>query len=263
MKSIKGLTQPTPGLQRYLNAYPWQGITRHTEEWERFRKSKKSAYKELLKRIKALQNGLCAFCETELKQWPHDSPDHQIEHFHPKSQACNATSAIDWMFTPDNLLAACAGGLSALNRLPPIHENLSCGQAKGDQILDDIILKPSTLPLQPSLFTVTYEGLLKVNAAHCAAVGIPVERAQQTIEKLNLNCPRLKTARRTVMEGLEAEEQALGIDKMNDAAATAALTAMARRHLLPDRYTHCLPPFFTTRRSFFLALGERVIAQGR
>lgn len=259
MKRIKGLTQPTPGLQRYLDEHPWTGIARETREWKQFRDYESSAaYNELMAELEQLQQGLCAFCEIELTEL-----NHQIEHFHPKSKNASSASAADWMFIPDNLLAACKGGsvsyLEPPHSLPPIHTNQSCGQAKGDEILDDIILKPSTLSLQPSFFTVSSDGLLNVNRDHCDAASC--NKAEKTIEKLNLNCTRLKNARRTVREALEEEQQIRGINTMDDETAIAELTTMATSHLQPDPATDRLLPFFTTRRSFFGGLAEKIIAQ--
>ena len=79
---------------------------------------------------------------------------------------------------------------------------------------------------------------------------VPSNRVQAHIDHLGLNVPRLRIARSTLYHELQRGFDALGEDTM--------WTAFAVAQLLPDTDGR-LAPFFTTARSFFGPLAERIL----
>ncbi|EDN71204.1 conserved hypothetical protein [Beggiatoa sp. PS] len=193
MKKVKQFDMLPEDLQQFLTTYPPD--KRNKQDWNAFRNHESGkTYNNLIQALIDIQRGLCAYCEINLIE-----NDYQIEHFHPKSDIC---SEMDWMFEITNLFAACKGGTQTnlfgtktrhpdLNRcLPPIKKNRSCGEAKDDNVMDDEILKPSELPISPSLFSITRkpsvgivnknkdkEGALKVNENTCLQAGIDPKKS--------------------------------------------------------------------------------------
>ena len=137
--------------------------------------------------------------------------DRQVEHFHPKS---DTASDVNWTFEPSNLFAACKGGTNPNSpdtaRQPrrPSKRSRSCGEAKGNKILDGSdqgqakILKPSKLPTDPCLFQVFDNGSIRADSNACTQVDIAIEVAEATIRELNLDCERLRNARGAVWQEL-------------------------------------------------------------
>jgi uncharacterized protein (TIGR02646 family) len=212
MKKVKQIDTVPVYLQQFLKAYPPE--KRDKRDWNVFKNEEYQAYNKLIQALIDIQHGLCAYCEINLVE-----NDYQIEHFHPKSDISHKT---DWMFEITNLFAACKGDTQTnlfgtktrqpdpTRCLPPIKKNRSCGEAKDDNVMDDEILKPSDLPISPSLFSITRkppggivnkvkEGALKVNENACLQAGIDPKKVETTIDTFNLNCDRLCLARKTVL----------------------------------------------------------------
>lgn len=142
--------------------------------------------------------------------------------------------------------------------------------------MDDEILKPSELPISPSLFSITRkpsvgivnknkdkEGALKVNENTCLQAGIDPKKVQTTIEAFNLNCDRLCLARKTVLEKLEEDyecELAYLGENPSDEQIKLALEKMAKYNLVVNQ-DGTLQAFFSTIQIFFLPIGESVLAQ--
>ncbi|RKZ85652.1 MAG: TIGR02646 family protein [Candidatus Parabeggiatoa sp. nov. 1] len=276
MKKVKQLDTVPVCLQQFLTAYSPE--KRDKGDWNAFRNHEGGkTYSNLIQTLIDIQYGLCAYCEINLIE-----NDYQIEHFHPKSDISPET---DWMFEITNLFAACKGGTQTNlfgtktrqpdpNRcLPPIKKNRSCGEAKDDHVMDDEILKPSELPISPSLFSITRkppggivnkikEGALKVNENACLQAGIDPKIVTTTIDAFNLNCERLCLARKTVLEKLEADFELeladLG-ENPSDKQIKSALEKMAKYNLAVNQ-DGTLPAFFSTIR-IFLPIAESVLAQ--
>ena len=252
MKRIRKLPGPPSGLANYLEVETKQS----SASWAAFRDYEAgAAYRELREALTNYQRGLCGYCEIDLLPL-----DRQIEHVVPQSDPQQGEAlALD----PTNMIACCTGG-SARNLygpdagddekryLPPARRNISCGQAKGGNTNADF-LDPRTLPALPSLLRVRLDGRIEADAQACAVANLSVERVRRTIELLRLNVERLRLAREKHWRGLTDAWQAYYNDP-------AVLEDAARTELLPVPSGN-LPRFFTTSRSYFAELGERILAK--
>jgi uncharacterized protein (TIGR02646 family) len=240
VKRVPQLAKAPPGLLTFLENEP-------AGNWEQFRNyldhAGNSAYKELILALEQAQSGLCAYCEINLRDI-----DRQVEHFHPKS---DDTAGVNWTFIPSNLFAACKGGTNlhtgeSKRSLPPAKLNLSCGEAKGKQILDGEILNPAMLPEKALVFLVNDEGKIEANKSVCEATATDFVKAQATVVRLNLNCKRLMNARADVWQFMESDfEQRIESGE----SELDALADMAATYLTPDSQGR-LQAFFTTIHSY-------------
>ncbi len=182
--------------------------------WDRFRSD--PTYKGALQVLLGAQQGLCAYCERRLtRESGHlQGIDRQIEHV--LSKAGGAGRVLDF----DNFVLCCSGG-SQRERDPRYldpdrhyqgGENVSCGQAKGEQDLP-VGCDPRLFPWLPSVIEVGIDGKLLASPGACAQEGIDPKDLQQTVDEiLNLNCERLRVPRskiagnvqRWILEILEA-----------------------------------------------------------
>ena len=113
-------------------------------------------------------------------------------------------------------------------------------------------LDPRNLPALPSLLRVFDDGRIEADAAACTSAGVSPEDVNRTIETLNLNARRLRAARESRWRTLNEE--------WGDWTDRHHLHEAARRELLPlDRGR--LPQFFTTARSYFGPVAERVLGE--
>lgn len=244
MKRIRGLPDPPAGLQDYLEAETQRA------SWEGFRSHDGGrAHRELIQDLTDLQHRLCGYCEIGLTEL-----DHQVEHVLPRSDPVQGRSlALDYR----NLIACCKGGTRRGSEdsryLRPVRRNRSCGEKKGACMIP-ASLEPRNLPALPSLVRVFDDGRIEADAAACASLGASPEDVNRTIEMLNLNARRLRVAR-------ERRWRALN-DEWGDWAGLSDrdhLHGAARRELLPDHGR--LPQFFTTARSYFGPVAERVLGE--
>lgn len=244
MKHIRALHEPASGLRDYLDHV-------RDPEWDEFRSHDAGgSHKELLDGLTDLQHGLCGYCEIDLIEL-----DRQVEHWVPRSDPVGASRALD----VTNMIACCKGGTEGAygsNRLAdetryrePVRRHQSCGQKKGGQVNDDLI-DPRTLPALPSLTRVIVNGRMEADVPACESVGVSADRVRRTIEFLGLNVGRLRDARerhwRALSDAWEDFAEDLGV--MEEAA---------RGELLPKKGR--LPRFFTTNRSYFGSVSERVL----
>ena len=138
---------------------------------------------------------LSAYCELNL-----DPDNEQVAHFHPKS---DTTTYHNWALAWMNLWLACKGGSQTwmtepYRYCPPLPDNLSCDECKGDRIVDGLVLAPDELPAFPRIFRFEQRPdrlEICVDEQACNAADIPVDKAQRTIDAFNLNCSRLAAAR--------------------------------------------------------------------
>ena len=245
MKRIRALHGPTRGIRDYLE------IVERDPEWEEFRSHDAGgSHKELLDGLTDLQHGLCGYCEIDLTEL-----DRQVEHWVPRSDPAGASRALD----VTNMIACCKGGTEGVygsTRISdetryrePVRYHQSCGQRKGSQVNDDLI-DPRTLPALPSLTRVLVDGRMEVDVPACKSVGVSVDRVQRTIEILGLNVGRLRNARARHWRALVDVWKGFAED-------FGMMEEAAREELLPKNGR--LPKFFTTNRSYFGSLSERVL----
>lgn len=252
MKRIRTLLASTAGLSEYLtqdgDKASWQGF--HDYDAGR-------AFVELRDTLVDVQRWLCGYCESQLLR----SIDCQIEHVIPQSDPVRGASIV---FKTCNLIACCEGGTRAKifgsgsqstdpeRFLPPLKENMSCGARKQDQTIEDFI-DPRSLPDSPPLFRVGLNGDIAADADACANVGVPVEAAENTIDFLGLNVPRLRLARRNFLAALDnLDAGTLDHD--------SAIYEEALRALLPQNDGK-LRKFFTTSRTYFGPVAESILAE--
>ena len=179
------------------------------------------AHRGLIEELVDLQHGLCGYCEIRLTEL-----DRQVEHVVPQSDPVQGASrALDFR----NLIACCKGGTwrssDGSRYLRPVRQNRTCGEEKGARRIK-AFLDPRELPAAPSLARVLEDGL---------------------------NARRLRIARERRWRALsdawgEWTERLSDPDQMHEAA---------RRELLPANGR--LSQFFTTARSYFGPLAERVL----
>lgn len=256
MKVIRELNKPTPGLAEYLDAEGGNA------NWDGFRDHNAGAsYNELIEELIDVQHGLCGYCKINLCGSNIIEEDRQIEHVIPrKGSQQGASREVD----VTNMIACCKGGTSIVfapsekssdkdRYLKPVKDNMSCGQAKSN-CNDANFLDPRKLPALPSLTNVLVDGRIEVDEDVCKSKGIPAARVTRTIEILNLNAERLRLARTAWRNDLIERS---GVADLDD---PSKMDAWIRSVLMPDDAGR-LVSFFTTARSYFGPLAERVLEQ--
>ena len=251
MKRVQALQAPTSGLMEYTNQ------SGGCSDWNRFYDyDGSSAYQELRQALVDIQHGLCGYCEIDLI-----INDRQIEHIIPKS---DPTSGATHALNPGNMIACCIGGTAknffgegALKKdserfLEPAKDNESCGQAKGNRS-DRCFVDPRTLPDLPSLLCVHDDGKLVVDECTCTAAGFSVCGLEKTVDILGLNVPRLRRAREERWQDFN-ETWAEYLENAE------VMERLAREELLPND-NGVLSKFFTTNRSYFSPLSEKILAE--
>jgi len=193
------------------------------------------------------QQGLCAYCETQIKYAKYDGEvdDFRVEHFYPKSGTENSEHNfhLDWQ----NMLGVCHGGSQpnvpdARERFSDRNIDRSCDVLKGNKNLTKEILNPLTLPVNRIWCYKEYDGSIWVDYRSCPTELI--EMAENTIDELNLNAPRLCRMRKNVLEKLgdQLTEMVAGGGHIED-----SLVELAESFLIPDKHNRCLPYFSAVR----------------
>lgn len=215
-------------------------------DWNSFKRNK-PAYKEVQALIKSDQAGLCAYCEIDLKPASSGtSADFRVEHFHPKS---DSSTGHNWHLDWPNLLACCHGGSQknvvdqAIRYSSPDH---SCDVPKGDRNLDNVILNPLLLPVDLLFNFYRSDGSIKVNHTNCNAAGVNVDKAQATIDELNLDSIRLRRLRKAKMDRLNTQ---LKKEMDTGLPLEQARIKLARAHLKKNSDNHWTS-FFSAIRSY-------------
>ena len=247
MKRVRELSNPTLGLDEYL------GCMGEDADWDEFRSHNSGAsYRELRGALTQNQHGLCAYCEIAIRGWRR-----QIEHVIPQSDAkLGKAKALDIA----NMVACCMGGTVQDDEdryRSPVGHNTSCGQAKGSQN-DENFIDPRILPALPSLMRVIDNGLIEADENACETADFLPDHVTRTIEILNLNAERLRSAREKRWNGLEEE-----LGQIDDPDDPDMVSDWIRSELTPDEDDR-LVSLFTTSRSYFgtfSPLAERVLEQ--
>ena len=251
MKRIRSLQTSTSGLIDFICQLDGEPT------WEKFRDyNDGDAYRELRDALVNLQHGLCGYCEINLL-----NDDVQIEHV--IAQNDSSSVAADVLDT-NNLIACCKGGTArslfgpdSVNPdteryMQPVSDSISCGQAKGN-ISDPLFVDPRILPAMPSLFWVREDGTVLADRDACEVAGVSACSVKRTIEILGLNVRRIRRDRANRWEHLNSTWSGHFDDP-------EIIEKAARAELLPET-SNILPRFFTTNRSYFAALSERILAE--
>lgn len=242
MKRVRRLQATTPGLTDYLQ------VDGEMASWDRFRSHDAGqAYRDLVTELTSAQHGLCGYCEACLTE-----RDRQVEHLVPRSDPRQGTAlALDVR----NLMACCKGGTAHSDDpdryLKPVKHNRSCGEAKGGRTNGEFV-DPRQLPEIPSVVRVLDDGRIEADTTACESEGVSAHDVARTIELLNLNARRLRVAREKRWRGLNDAWREL-LDDPEE------LQVAARSELLPAEGG--LPQFFTTGRSYFGPVAERVLGE--
>lgn len=193
MKKVAKGPEPS-GLIRFRSRLP-------NATWAVFKRSEPSTYDQVVQLLRKDQGGLCCYCEIDLRPpLATSSADFRVEHFHPKSDGR------PWHLAWDNLLGCCHGGSQKTvpDRYSADH---SCDVPKAGDVLDTVILNPLHLPLARLFNFERTTGKLSAFRSKCNEYQIDPERVEETLSRLNLNCPRLCQLRKAAADQLNAQLQ--------------------------------------------------------
>lgn len=228
------------------------------QTWTYFHQHRRNGYREVKEQIIRDQHGLCAYCETVIARARVEGEvdDFRVEHFYPKvgTEYSKHNYHLDWQ----NLLGVCHGGSQpdvpeSMKRFSTRAIDRSCDVLKGDKNLTKKILNPLDIPMTRLWCFSEFDGTIYVDPRSCPEN--LQDRAQNTIEELNLNAPRLCHMRKEVIDklGTELADMVAEGTKIDD-----ALEILAVAFLAPDEKGMCLPYFSTIR--WYLGNGaERMI----
>lgn len=246
MKRCRKSTPEPPSLTTFRTANP-------TGRWDELRND--ACYGDIRDATRRDQGGLCAYCELSLTD-----DNEQIAHFHPKS---DTAGAINWALRWENLWLACKGGTQTHHNdpasyLPPLPNNRSCDENKTSNIVDGHVLSPEEVPLFPRVFRFEQqpnEIRIVPDEDGCKQAGIPVKKAQNTIDVFNLNCQRLAVARLSVYRSIESTLKKLRESSFSIEQKAEKQRQFAARHLSMGA-GHRWPRFFTLLRWQFGMIAE-------
>ena len=234
---------PIPGLAGYRknagDEATWEGYRGHSAGARR--------YQLLINGLADLQHGICGYCEINLLN------DRQVEHVVPISDPSRGPALA---LEAANMIACCLGGGSDSPEIRQDKERFSpgeesCGLAKRNRPLPKLV-DPRELPELPSLTRVRLDGYIEADAGACGTAGRSASDVKEAIEILGLNIPRLVRARREFWDNLTWVRRRYQ-------GNSDAIRKWAQLCLSPQNGN--LRKFFTTSRSYFRELGERVLAQ--
>jgi uncharacterized protein (TIGR02646 family) len=164
-------TAPRKLANRFVQGVP----TNPKSSWQNF-----DGKQELKENLKAIQNGLCAYCEIRVDT----SIGNHLEHIESKSLNPHKTCEYK------NIVCSCIkDSLFDSEDTNPV----SCGHAKKSQIID---IKPTDVDCD-KYFDFDLFGKVVPNNT---LTSDEKQKAQNTIDTLNLNCKRLKRQRESVLD---------------------------------------------------------------
>lgn len=247
-KIIKTFPSPS-GLTDYLANNP-------LDTWDQFRGNEPAACNAVKNQLVRDQGGLCAYCEidTHISINGVGLDDFRVEHFHPKGVEGNHNYGLDW----ENLLGVCHGGSQQYVAIPSRHTSPdhSCDVPKGNQKLKEVILDPvKDVPAFPNIFEYIELGVdagkVVVDKSNCPP-GLQA-KAEQTINKLCLDAPRLNRLRKDVIDKLR-EEISNAID--SGQAMEDAMNDLAMAFFTPTANGYW-QPFFSCIRWYLGSSAEK------
>lgn len=158
-----------------------------TAAWNRFTK-RTASRKQLKTALHARQQGLCAYCEITLENTDDQKIGSHIDHILPKQKYPALT------FDYANLVLSCfatGGEIKADDRDPA---PVSCGHAqlkRTNNFDESLFIKPTDSDCE-RYFSFELDGEA---IAHPNLDSSDIDKAEHTLEVLNLNCLRLKRLR--------------------------------------------------------------------
>jgi uncharacterized protein (TIGR02646 family) len=162
----------------------WQTFTRRTAN----RRQLKTA-------LHARQNGLCVYCEIALESSDNQNIGSHVDHILPKEKHPTLT------FDYDNLVLSCfaTGGEIRADEKDPAP--VSCGHAKLKRTnnFDELLFIKPTDSNCEHYFSFELDGGA---ISHPSLSSPDVDKAEHTLEVLNLNCLRLKRLREEMITQL-------------------------------------------------------------
>lgn len=218
-------------------------------------------YNETQQHLRTDQGNICAYCEQDLLSGTNGIIDDcRIEHFHPKSKRENGEP--NWALEWSNLLTVCCGGnqskiVDAGNRFDTDPNDYSCDVPKDDKILDTVIYNPLHLPHGNIWQFKRSTGEILVNEEACNIQGLDIPTAIRTIVELNLNTPRLKRARRDVLNKLNEQ---IGVRLHRGQSIEQARHKVASSILIKNQAGDW-PSFFSAIRKYLGDQAEGVLRQ--
>jgi len=254
MKRVQKSPEEPELLARYKRRYPH-------DTWDKFHHRSRDGYRQVKHQIIHDQHGLCAYCEINIKLAEEEDrvDDFRVEHFHPKTgtEWDERNYHLEWK----NMLGACHGGSQPLvedagYRFSKIKEDRSCDVPKGGKSINKMILNPLQIPAKERLFIFnSFTGEMTVDKERCPEM--LRKKAENTIEELNLNAPRLKRLRKAVIEVLQEQTAELSGQGFS---VEEAMDQLARELLVPNSEDN-YPAFFTTIRWFLGEAAENVLRE--
>jgi uncharacterized protein (TIGR02646 family) len=158
-----------------------------TLAWQRFAR-RTANRKQLRAALHARQDGLCAYCEITLESTDDQNIGSHVDHILPKQKHPELT------FDYDNLMLSCfstGGEIKADGKDPA---PVSCGHAqlkRANNFDESLFIKPTDLNCE-QFFSFELDGEA---IAHPKLNSPDIDKAEHTLEVLNLNCLRLKRLR--------------------------------------------------------------------
>lgn len=252
-------------LSEFIEEFPYV-VGKHAVLWNKLRDH--PLYQcEVVDRLLFDQGHLCAYCENSIYRATGEEglQDIGVEHFHPKS---SAQDDHHWVTDWANLFAVCLGGSNPYVLEPNLRcggvgvdgtrkAELTCDKRKGEDVLDDLILKPTQIPTELNLFRVSRStGEISVHEPNCESLGVDPEKVSRTIDKLNLNANRLCLARKGILGNVSK--------KMVELRRSMTVSEAARK-ISNVRFKASggrLYPFYTACRAFLGRAADDVINGG-
>ncbi|NOI38691.1 TIGR02646 family protein [Vibrio sp. 070316B] len=188
--------------------------------WDFFQRNNSKAYQEIKAKIFEEQGDICAYCEIDLSKEHTFEHHRRVEHFNSKSGWKVGQAQPNWHLDWYNVIGVCIGGTDRDNRerfvMPENkscdsykeHLETNCGYGKNWK---GKVVSPLEAGLCSDMFHYCLaSGELSVNDVYANSVqfhdniyATSAELLQETLVLFNLNCERLKLARRDVHHSYE------------------------------------------------------------
>ena len=168
-------------------------LEKRQKEAPKFNLNKK-AKSEIISKLKSSQKHLCCYCECRINY-----KNQHIEHFF--EQKTHQNLIFDYQ---NNLFLSCEGEPETTQEKENRKQNFTCGHKKSNVSLEnvnyDLLINPQKI--EKILFLYLDNGKIKANKI-CNKQ--EEKQVNYTIERLNLDCPKLERQRREAIFLIEKE----------------------------------------------------------